>query len=261
MNNMRNIIETAEPFLLPGNRTGILLIHGFTGAPKEMRWMGDHLNAQGFSCLGIRLAGHATKPEDMIASRWTDWAASVEDGFYLLSGLVDRIFLAGLSMGGVLSLLMSTKLNVSGVIAMSTPYSLPNDPRDYSPSVIKFYSRFVPYMSKSKEAPGSSWFDKEAYKSHVSYPRNPVRSIAELKLLIREMRAALPAVKKPVLLIHSKDDRYVPPENMERIYDGLVNAPAKQKAYITGSGHVVARDAARRQVFELAAEFIQRYQT
>lgn len=261
MNNMRNIIETAEPFLLPGNRTGILLIHGFTGAPKEMRWMGEHLNAQGFSCLGIRLAGHATKPEDMIASRWTDWAASVEDGFHLLSGLADRIFLAGLSMGGVLSLLTSTKLDVAGAIAMSTPYFLPNDARDYSPSFIKFYSRFVPYMPKSKEAPGSSWFDKEAYKSHVSYPRNPVRSIAELKLLIREMRAALPAVKKPVLLIHSKDDRYVPPENMERIYDGLVNAPAKQKAYITGSGHVVARDAARRQVFELAAEFIQRYQT
>jgi carboxylesterase len=258
---MGNIISTAEPFLLPGNRTGVLLIHGFTGTPKEMRWMGDHLNAQGYTCLGIRLAGHATKPEDMIASRWTGWADSVEDGFHLLSGFADRIFLAGLSMGGILSLLMSTKLDVAGVIGMSTPYSMSNDPRNYSPSFIKLFSRFVPYMPKSKEVPGSSWFDKQAYKEHVSYPQNPVRSIAELKLLIREMQAALPLVKKPVLLIHSKDDRYVPPENMERLYDGLVNAPAKQKVYITGSGHVVTRDAARRQVFELAAEFIQYHQT
>ena len=65
--------------------------------------MGEYLNRQGYTCLGIRLAGHATDPEDMVRSNWTDWTASVEDGFYLLSGSVDRIFLAGLSMGGVLS--------------------------------------------------------------------------------------------------------------------------------------------------------------
>lgn len=258
MNN--RIIETTEPFLLPGGRTGILLVHGFTGTPKEMRWMGDYLNGLGYACLGIRLHGHATKIEDMIASRCTDWTASVEDGFHLLSGLCDRIFLAGLSMGGVLSLLMSTRLDAAGVIAMSTPYVLPNDRRNYSPAFIRLYSRFVKYMPKSSEKPGASWFDKEAFKSHISYPQNPVRSIAELKLLLREMQAALPSVTKPVLLIHSKDDPYVQPENMERIFDGLVNASAKQKVYITGSGHVVTRDAARHQVFELAREFIRRYE-
>jgi carboxylesterase len=255
---MSRIIETAEPFLLPGNRTGILLIHGFTGAPKEMRWMGDYLNGLGCACLGIRLHGHATTPEDMLASRWTDWAASVEDGFHLLSGLTDRIFLVGLSMGGVLSLLMSARLDAAGVIAMSTPYSMPNDRRNYSPAIIRLYSRFVRYMPKSTEKPGSSWRDKEAFKDHISYPQNPVRSIAELKLLLREMQAALPSVTRPVLLIHSQDDPYVLPENMERIYDGLVNARDKSKVYITGSGHVVTRDAARHQVFELARDFIQR---
>ena len=252
------IIDTAEPFLLPGSRAGVLLIHGFTGAPKEMRQMGESLNAQGYTCLGIRLAGHATDPEDMIASRWTDWAASVEDGFHLLRGTTDRIFLAGLSMGGVLSLLMSARLDVAGVIAMSTPYTLPNDPRDFPVSVIRLCSRFVKFLPKTKDPPGSSWFDKEAYKEQVSYPQNPVRSIAELKLLLGEMRAALPLAKKPALLIHSKNDTYVLPENMEKIYAGLANASDKTKAYITGSSHVVTRDAARQQVFLLARDFIQR---
>lgn len=257
---MKNrILETTEPFLLPGRRAGVLLVHGFTGAPKEMRWMGDYLNGLGYACLGIRLAGHATTPEDMIRSRWTDWTASVEDGFHLLSNLCDQIFLAGLSMGGALSLLMSTRLDAAGVIAMSTPYSLPNDRGNYSPAFIRLYSRFVKYMPKSPEKPGASWFDQEAFKDHISYPQNPIRSIAELKLLLGEMRAALPSVTKPVLLIHSKDDSYVLPENMERIYAGLVNASAKQKVYLTGSGHVVTRDAARRQVFELAREFIQNH--
>lgn len=223
--------------------------------------MGEYLNEQGYTCLGIRLAGHATTPEDMIASRWTDWASSVEDGFHLLHGMTDRIFLAGLSMGGVLSLLMSSRLDVAGVIAMSTPYLLPNDPKNYPVSVIKLYSRFVKFLPKTKDPPGSSWFDKEAYKEQVSYPQNPIRSIAELKLLLAEMRAALPLMKKPVLLIHSKDDTYVLPENMEKIYAGLVNATDKTKAHVTGSSHVVTRDAARREVFQLALEFIRRVET
>ena len=52
------IIKTAEPFYFPGNSTGCLLIHGFTGTPKEMRPLGDFLADKGYSVLGIRLSGH-----------------------------------------------------------------------------------------------------------------------------------------------------------------------------------------------------------
>ncbi len=219
--------------------------------------MGEYLNGQGYTCLGIRLNGHATNPEDMRRSRWTDWTASVEDGIQLLSGSVDRIFLVGLSMGGVLSLLMSARLaqRVAGVVAMSTPYQLPDD---YPVWVLKLYSLVVRDAPKSKEVPGSSWFDKAAFAEHISYPKNPMRSVVQLKLLLNEMQAALPEVRQPVLLIHSKDDPYVLPENMEKIYAGLVNATDKTKVFVTGSGHVVTRDAARHQVFELARDFIKR---
>jgi carboxylesterase len=252
------IIPTTEPFFFPGGRTGVLLIHGFTGTPKEMRWMGEYLSQQGLTCLGIRLNGHATDPEDMRRSHWTDWTASVEDGFHLLSGSVDRIFLIGLSMGGVLSLLMSTRMKVAGVVVISTPYQLPNDRSLWS---LRLYSLLVRYAPKSTEVPGASWFDKAAYAEHISYPQNPVRSAVELKLLLNEMRSALPQVRKPVLLIHSKDDPYVLPENMEKIYAGLTNASDKIKLYVTESGHVVTRDAARGRVFEAVGEFIRKVES
>jgi len=248
-------IPTAEPFLLPGNKTGILLIHGFTGTPKEMRWMGEYLHAQGYTCLGIRLAGHATDPEDMRRARYADWTASVEDGYRLLRGVTDRVYLAGLSMGGALSLLMSTRLDVAGVIAMSTPYQLPVD---YSLWLLRLYALFVRDEPKSKHTPGESWFDKESYAAHVSYPQNPIRSGVELKLLLNEMQAALPEVRQPALLIHSKNDPSVPPEHMEKIYAGLINNRDKTKIWVTESGHVVTRDAARQQVFEAASNFIHR---
>ena len=107
--------------------------------------MGEYLHQQGFTCLGVRLAGHATHPEDMIRSRYTDWMASVEDGYHLLRGYADNIFLAGLSMGGVLSLLMSTRLvpRVSGVIAMSTPQRLPTD---YPIWFLRLASKVINYI-------------------------------------------------------------------------------------------------------------------
>ena len=254
---MSQIIPTAEPFLFLGDpaKPACLLIHGFTGTPKEMRWMGEYLNQQGFTCLGVRLAGHASNPEDMIRSRYADWIASVEDGYHLLRGVADNIFLVGLSMGGVLSLLMSTRLDVSGVIAMSTPLHLPTD---YPIWLLQLVSVIMRYRPKTKETPGSGWFDKAAYADHVSYSKNPVRSTAELKKLILKMHAVLPKVHVPVLLMHSKNDTYVLPDNVEDIYRELVNASYKTKLYVAGSGHVLPRDAAREQVFTSAVEFIER---
>jgi carboxylesterase len=255
---MTQIITTAEPFLFPGSKTGCLLIHGFTGAPKEMRRLGEYLAEQGYSVLGIRLAGHATRPEDMIRSRSTDWIASVEDGYQLLQGLADHIYLIGLSMGGVLSLLMSTQLDAKGVVGISTPYQLQND---WRLNYLEFLSLFQSYMPKVRSPSGSGWFDEKARKEHVSYPQNPVRSIGELNKLIAQMQAALPQVKVPVLLIHSKDDKYVLPENLEHIYRGLVNLQDKSKLYVTNSGHVITRDAASGQVFKAVDKFIRQMES
>lgn len=220
--------------------------------------MGEYLHQQGYTCLGVRLAGHATRPEDMIRSRYTDWIASVEDSYHLLRGVSDTIFLMGLSMGGVLSLLMSTRLEVKGVVALSTLSRLPTD---YPIWLLQLVSLVMRYRPKTKETPGSGWFDKSAYKDHVSYMKNPVRSVVELKKLIIEFHKALSKVNVPVLLMHSKDDTYVLPENMEHIYAGLINAQDKTKLYITGSGHVLPRDAARQQVFQSASEFIHRIES
>jgi carboxylesterase len=217
--------------------------------------MGEYLNQHGYTCLGVRLAGHATHPEAMIRSRWTDWAASVEDGYHLLCSLTDSIFFIGLSMGGILSLYMSSQLKVKGVVAMSTPSRLPTD---YPIWFLKLVSLVIRYRAKSSEPPGSGWFDKAAYQDHIAYGKNPVRSSVELKKLILEMHAALPKVKVPVLLMHSKDEKYILADNMETIYAGLVNAPQRTKLYINGSGHVLPRDASREQVFQAAVEFIQK---
>ncbi len=250
---MPHLIPTTEPFLFPGSRTGCLLVHGFTGTPKEMRWMGEYLAGRGFSVLGVRLAGHGTRIQDMLRSRWTDWVASVEDGYHILSGLADRIYLVGLSMGAALSLLMSTRLDVNGVVAISTPW------RVGVASMAKYIlpvTRIMPYAPKSREPADATWFDKEAFKDHVSYDRYPIAPAVEFDKLLIAVRRAIPEIRVPVLLIQSENDLTVLPSDMDRVYSALVHAPEKDKLLLKNSGHVVTRDAARQQAFEAAAQFI-----
>ena len=247
------IIPTAEPFFFPGKKISCLLVHGFTSAPKEMRWMGEYLAEQGFSVLGVRLAGHATNPEEMIRTRYIDWMHSVEDGYHLLKGIADKVVLVGISMGGALSLLMASKLNVAGVFAMSTPYAL----ADSRIRLAKFLSPLIKYMPKTSQEPGATWLDKESWKDHISYPQNPVRSAAEIALLLDEMRAALPKVDVPTLLVHSRNDSYVPPTSMKNIYNALGSSD-KEMLWVIESGHVIPREPAKAEVFPAAANFVRR---
>jgi carboxylesterase len=255
---MSQIIPTAEPFFFIGKganaKIGCLVTHGFTGAPKEMRWLGEYLNQQGYTVCGIRLNGHATKPEDMIRSHWQDWMLSVEDGYNLLHSCTEQVFLLGLSMGGILSLTAAAHLPVRGVVAMSTPYQLPDSILVHLTGIISW---FVPFMRKGNGAPDAGWFDKEAFKQHVAYPKNPVRSAGELNQLIREMRNSLPGVKVPTLLIHSRTDNYVFHGSMEKIHAALGSAD-KQMMWVEGGGHVITEEPTRTAVFKAAADFIKR---
>jgi carboxylesterase len=256
---MSLIIPTAEPFFFPGKgrhaRIGCLVLHGFTGTPKEVRGLGEHLNGRGCAVCGIRLTGHASRPDDMVRSRCRDWLLSVEDGYHLLRSCTDQVFLLGLSMGGILALASAARLPVRGVVAMSVPYEMPV--RMPLPLwSLRLLSRLVPYRPKSR-APGWGWFDQDARKQHIAYPQNPVRSGVELKLLLDEMRRALPRITVPVLLIHSRNDTYVLPEHMPRLHAALGTAD-KQMVWVEGGGHVITEEPTCRTVFAAASEFIER---
>jgi carboxylesterase len=247
--NQPYIIPGAEPFYFQGNSTGCLLIHGFTGTPKEMRLLGDYLHNKGFTVYGIRLAGHATQIPDLIRTRWHDWVTSVEEGIDLLEMTCKNIFTLGLSMGGVLSLLAADRYDIKGAICMSTPYEISKDWR------LKFarqLSIIVPSVSKGK----SDLQNKEAATSHLDYPVYPTRSVAELNDLLKEMHGILPRIKKPVFLMHSKSDG-LSYENSVKIHS-LLSSMDKEIYLLEKSGHVITEDIERDIVFQKAENFIIR---
>ena len=215
-----------------------------------MRWMGEYLAENGRTVLGVRLGGHATRPKDMIRTRWQDWLASVEDGYHYLRGTCCQICVLGLSMGGVLSLLFAARYPVNGVVAMSTLYELPSDPR------LK-YLRWLHWLMPFVPGGESDWHDHQAEEVHISYGGYPTRSLLELQYLLAEMRASLPQVTAPALLMHSRNDGGVKAENMPKIFQQL-GSTDKEMLWFEKSGHVLPRDASREQVFQAASTFINK---
>src|SRR5690242_2683976 len=96
-------------FMLEGDRRGVLLIHGLTGTPMEMRLLGKGLNSAGFTVHGMQLAGHCGDTDDLLATGWRDWYASVERAADALRAKVDHLFVGGLSMGALLALKLAAE--------------------------------------------------------------------------------------------------------------------------------------------------------
>jgi carboxylesterase len=244
-------VPGAEPFFLPAGKTGCLLVHGFTGTPKEMRLMGDALHLQGITVYGVRIAGHGTDIKDMPRLRWRDWLASVEDGLHLLRDYCDHVFIAGLSMGGILSLLAASYLPLNGAIAMATPYQIKTDWRI---KIAKPLSVLVPYVDKGR----SDTVDKQTARTHIDYPAYPTRSIAELVDLIKAAHANLKHIHIPILMINSRSDRTVP-ESHQQWYIRQFQGKDLETLMLTDSGHVITEDVEREVVFAHVMAFIQKH--
>jgi esterase/lipase len=145
-------------------------------------------------------------------------------------------------------------LPAAGIVAMAAPYETPVT--GFTRALLgvgKYYALLRPYHAKGKE----NWFNPERQPGHICYDRDPVRAGVELNLLLEAMRAGLPKISAPVLLMHSRDDLAVPPEHMQLIYDSL-KVSDKEMLWVENASHPITVDGDRARVFKAAADFVER---
>src|SRR5436190_12046286 len=97
-----------EPFALGDGPDACLLLHGLTGSPAEVRPIGEALAKAGFRAVGPLLPGHGTTPEDLYVTTRGDLVNAVTSALLSLRG-ARRVFLCGLSMGGLLALNLAAR--------------------------------------------------------------------------------------------------------------------------------------------------------
>lgn len=242
------------PFALAGGPVGVLLIHGFTGSPPEMRPLGDFLARHGYTVLAPLLPGHGTEPEDLNRVRWQDWTAAVEAAYADLASRTAQQFVAGLSMGALLALhLASADLpgRLRGVILFApgmrtADWRLPLTP----------LARYVrPLLPRDPDAP-SDLGDPTADRLLWSYEAYPVGGASQLWRLQRAVRKRLRRVTAPILIFQGRRDRAVRPDSPQFILD-RVSSAHKELIWLERSGHALTVDQEKEAVFQRCLEFIR----
>jgi carboxylesterase len=238
-----------SPFFLEGGPVGILLIHGFTGSPPEMRLVGDYLHQRGLTVSGPRLPGHGTTLEDLNRRAWQEWTGQVESTFSDLRRRCQTIFVGGLSMGALLALyLAGHHPDLAGVIAYS-PATIPADWRSRMAPVLKYAIGRVP---KGED----DLTDPQARQRIWSYEAWPCAGAHELMKLAGQVKRLLNRVICPALIIYSTTDRSIHPNSAPFTYAGLGSAD-KELVTLHNSGHVVTVDSEWEFVAQKTYQFIQ----
>lgn len=243
-----------SPFLLSGGSIGVLLIHGFTGAPPEMRMVGDYLHARGMTVLGPCLPGHGTTVDDMNTCRWTDWVDHAENALVELQARCEAIFVGGLSMGSLLTLQLTARHpQLAGAIVYSPALKI-GEWRLYLSPVFKYL------ISKRSKSSGSDSFltDPQAHQRLWTYDEYPVFAAHELLKLMRNTRHLLPQVTCPLLIIHSVLDRATPPASAHFTFE-RVGSVHKEIVTLQNSGHCLTVDSEWETVAEKSYQFFQQH--
>lgn len=236
-------------FFLEGGPTGVLLIHGFTGSPPEMRLLGDYLHERGLTVSAPLLPGHGTRVEELNACAWTDWTGSAEAALADLRGRCETVFVGGLSMGALLTLDLAAKDGLAGAMAYSPAAKVANRLIYVSP-VGKY---LVPKWPKSED---TDLTDPEARRRTWSYETFPSFAAHELLKLIRHVEQLLPEVTCPLLVVHSTGDEMIRGDSAEFVYEG-VGAADKELVTLHNSGHVITVDSEWRVVAERTWRFVE----
>lgn len=235
------------PFRFDGGPAGCLLIHGLTGTPEEMRYLGDRLHRHlGFTVSGVLLAGHGAEASALQETGWLDWYRSAEQGMLELAETCSSVFVAGFSMGGLIAMVLALRhaAEVDALALLATPL---------------FVNRHKARMAGAFYGlPGvRAWLRRRWARAAWQVPalrKNLMpaeRSFAELKWILRRKGACL---THPTLILHSRRDPSVCWENALAL-SNLISSPRKDRGLLTHSQHVLPLDLERDQVADAIGTF------
>jgi carboxylesterase len=241
--------EAATPYAHDGGDVGVLLCHGLTGTPQSLRPWAEHLAAAGYTVRLPLLPGHGTRWQDANRTTFADWLATVTASLAELSGRCRSVVVAGLSMGGTLTLRLA-QLHpeaIAGIVLVN-------------PSILSLRKdiRLLPlikYLMPSQGGIASDIADPQAHED--GYARTPLKAVDSLRRAWKVVRAELPAVRMPVLLLHSAVDHVVEPEN-SRVVLAEIGSTDVTEVVLQRSYHVATLDYDAPEIFARSVEFIRR---
>ncbi len=273
-----NLSEKNAIALAGDNGCTVILIHGLTGTPNEMKFLATYLNKKGYSVICPRLANHGEPIGVLKNTTWQELYESVREAakdivFANSSGM---IFVSGLSMGALLALLLADEFKDRIVAASCLAPTLFYDgwniplskyllPFAYTPLRHFFYFkeeppygiRNVAIQQRIHKYYQNARLEDTENVEQYGYPYFPVTLLHQLTLLVKHITKKLPNMRFPIQLIQAKDDDMTSIKNSKFIYD-RVGSETKEMVLLYNSYHVITADQEREIVASKMDKFFGR---
>jgi carboxylesterase len=219
---LRNADLDGESFLFEGNRTGVLLFHGYRATTTEVRLLANALRPRGYTIQAPLLSGHGTTPQEFAKTPYTQWLADAEQAYTSLASRCDRVYVAGESMGALLALhLAYTHPEIPAVICYSPAIIVK---KIWASLVFQYFMKYLPEGNNRDELP---W---------KGYLVNPTRAIVQLYRIQRYINGKLSSISAPVCIFIGKKDKRIALNSGRFIIDHL-NASDAEIHYYQNSPH------------------------
>ncbi|RXJ96456.1 glycerol acyltransferase [Malaciobacter molluscorum] len=249
--------DIGKPYLLKNNLSNkcILLIHGFSSAPKEVEELAVYLNNCHYNVYAVRLKGHGTVPEDLKDTSYKDWYNSVSRSVVIASLKYDEINIVGFSTGGLIALLSSKKYlpKLKSIVCINAALNL-NDIRIRTVlPAIDFWNDIV--SSFNAHSLKKEFVENKARYPKINYDKFYVKAILQLKELMNITKQNLEKINKKILIIQAKDDPVVNISSAYEIHE-KIKSKNKQLAIFELDEHVIIKGKNTKNVFEKIKRFL-----
>ena len=271
----KNIDELLGPigFIERKGKVGVLLIHGLTGTPTEMKQFGKMIARQGFTVACPELAGHCATIEALTRTKWLDWYKAIEHAFDALKEECEHVFVVGLCMGSLIALMLAAKKGsvVAGVILLSTTFFYDgwNVPKLKQKLLLPLvlYTPLKYFVQWEETAPYGIKDERVRAMVHavlenrdvqaadkVGYFKIPATVILESVRLIKATKKVLMNVTVPNLIVHSTEDDIASIKNAHFTHANI-KSDVIETFYVDDTYHVLTLDKRKDDVAKRTARF------
>lgn len=260
-------------FIERKGNAAVLLIHGLTGTPAEMKHFGRVLSRKGLTVACPELAGHCASIQALQATTWKDWLTSVEIAFDALHDEYEQVFIAGLSMGALLALLIAAKKKnaVAGVILLSSTFfydgwNVPKFKQKFLLPIVLYtplkyfvnWEETAPYgikCERTRALVAAILDNKDAQTADkIGYFKTPATVILESVRLIKAAQLALNQVISPALIVHSTEDDMASLENAYYVHKHIASQHV-ETMYVDDTYHVLTLDKRKDDIAKRVVTF------
>lgn len=260
--------EIADVSYSMGSGTrAVLLIHGLTGTPVEMRYVAKGLAAAGYHVHALQLAGHCGTEGDLLRTNWQDWTASVDAAYLKLAQDYDHIAVAGLSMGAMLALHLAATRPVAGVVLYSPVLW-------YDGWSIPWLQFLLPLVIATRLGDHYRLVETFPYGLKDDRLRAVVVSrmmsgdsagagtlgmagatLREMRKLIAQVKRELGSIAAPTLILHSAEDDVASLRNANFLETRL--GGSVRKVVLDDCYHLIVLDRQRARVVQETVHFLE----